>query len=277
MKTRIKQTVLVAVSILLLSAQSFSQSESSSDFQAFIKTTFEKNLGNLENGNNIAPFLRAFSGDLTWVSVTISTNGMISKKARTKSDLRKTVMLSGNTPSLYVKWEITNYNSLKVRENTIIANFDAAVTLYAGDKMVAKGKNIVQVIATPINDTYVISYINILQVADEIYKGKCYVNVEKRAEGNFFVKTYFPTGTNYSEVDYSVIIDGPSQVKQVKLNGEKVSYYWNTANKSISKEKMNGPKLAVASTSEQLVLEVIKIEQSEKCHSLIPTFKKVKN
>ena len=274
MKTRIKQITSLVVGLLLFAGQSFATSIDANDFKNFISQTFEKNLGNLDHGNNIAPFLRAFSNDMTWVNIFISTNGKVDEETLTKSDLRKAVLLSGNTPSLYVKWSITDYGMFKVRNNTIIGTFDVNVTLYAGDRVITKGKNIVQVIATPINDTYVITYLNILQTADVIYKGECFVNITPTDDNSFIVNTYIPDGSEYKNVTNEINFSGDNKNQLVKLNEDEQTYFYSPIQKSLSINKMGGPKLASVSSREIAIMEIIKIQQKNKCLQLVRSTKK---
>ena len=274
MKTRIKQITSLVVGLLLFAGQSFATSIDANDFKNFISQTFEENLGNLDHGNNIAPFLRAFSDDLVWVDVLVSTNGLVTEKTLTKIDLKKAVLLSGNTPSLYVNWKITNYGIFKVRENTIIGTFNIDVSIYGGDTIVAKGKNIVQVIATPINNTYVITYINILQTADAIYKGKCFVNLTSTDNNSYIINTFIPNGAEYENVTNEVNFSGDEKNQLVDLNGGEQTYYYSPVQKSLSINKMGGPKLASAASREIAIMEIIKIQQKNKCLQLVRSTKK---
>ena len=259
---------LTIVSLLLASTIVSAQSSESENFKKFISQTFEKDLANLDHGNNIAPFLRAFSDDLIWTDAVVSTNGKVDESNRGKKYMRKKLLLSSKTPALFVKWEIIKYDELKVRKNTIIATLRAKTSLYVGDDMVSTGKNFVRIIATPLNDSYLISYLSILEVMDEVYIGPCYVNIQEGNNNSYSVSTYLPDGTNYDiqENEITFIKLDLGEAIQIK-DGEK--YFWNPKMSSISKTQLGGPKLAKASTKEQVIMQVIKLENTPTCKEMV--------
>lgn len=266
MKNKFK--FIAVITLLLSSVGTIAQTDNAIDFKKFISQTFEHDLSNLDNGNNLAPFLRAFTDDLIWIGATVSTNGKLSELNRGKKYLRQMLSLSSNTPSLYVKWEITKFDEFKVRENTLIATFRAKTNLYIGEDMVSSGKNFVRVIATPLGDSYVISYLSILEVRDEEFIGPCYVNIQEQKNNIYTTSTYLPDGTNYdileNEITFSKLDIG--EAIQIK-DGEK--YFWNPKVNSISKSQFDGPKLAKASTKEQVIMQVIKLENTPTCRTMI--------
>ena len=274
MKKSYFKSQLLFVGLFLLTANVFSQTtDTDTDkFTQFIKQTFDENLNNLQNGNNIAPFLKAFSDDCIWENTIITTNGKVQEGRYTKSNLRQHLMLSGNTPSLYVNWKITRFNHLKVRENTIYATFEVENSVHAGESVISKGKNMVQLIATPINNTFVITFFSNVQISDEIYKGECYINIQKQDDNNYNVHTYFPSGTDYSDISNTVNFNGADKYKVVSLKSDdsENNYHWNIAQSAISKDKLNGPTIATG--EEQAIIALIKIEQQDHCLKMVRTF-----
>ena len=270
-----RYTTLVVIILLFSSVGSFAQSETASSFKKFISQTFEHDLANLDNGNNTSPFLRAFTDDLIWTDAIVSTNGKVQDFNRGKGYLKKILALSSNTPAISAKWEIIKFDELKVRENTIIATFRAKTELSLGDEMVASGKNFVRVIANPLGDSYVISYLSILEVRDKVNIGPCYVNIQDKKNGDYFVTTYLPGGTNYDIIENEFTFSQLelSQAIQIK-DGKK--YFWNPDTKSISLGQYDSPKLAVATSKEFAIMEVIKLENAPTCSETFQSFKEIK-
>lgn len=265
MKNTLKS--IAVFGFLLSSTVTIAQTSSTNDFKQFVSQTFEKDLSNLDHGNNLAPFLRSFTDDLIWVSAIVSTNGKVSEKNRSKNHMRKMLSLSSNSPSLFAKWEITKFDEFKVRKNTIVATFRANTNLYIGENMVSSGKNFVRIIATPLGDSYVISYLSVLEVKDEEFIGPCYVNIQN-TNNNYKVSTYLPDGSHYgiSENELTFIKLDLGEAIQLK-DGEK--YFWNPKMNSISKSQFDGPKLAKANDKEQVIMQIIKLEHTPTCEKMI--------
>ena len=268
-----KTFILSAFSFILMLTPIIGNAQEETDFQKFLVQTFEVNLSNLDQGNNNAPFLKAFGEKLVWTNAIVSIDGSVTERSRSKADLKQELTKLGREHGLSVKWDILQYNELTARENTRIASFDVNVLLQANGATISKGKNVVQVIAKKMDGFYVITYLSVLQVSDKLYIGPCYVNIKETSPTSFATATAFPAGTEYDviEKEFSFLETKTAQV--VKIKGVEQNYFWNPKSNAITLNNDGSIKIGSAENKNGVILMVIKHQSGKKCTKMIKTNK----
>lgn len=264
-----KQVTQIAIAIFLIAIPFLSISQDK-DFEKFINQTFEVNLSQATKGSDPSAFLKAFDKSLIWVDINVAIDGRVASKKGDKESLTKRIKFLGSNTNLTVVWKITNTNQVSVRENTLLANFEVDVSLFAKDEVILVGKNMIDVLAKKINDTYVITYISVVQIADKTYKGRCFVGLEKGAN-SYTTLTSFPNGTAYQTVQNELAIVGNDKLRVVKLDQGEETYYWNTAQGVVSTDKQSKLKIGSASDETSVLLVILKNQNANKCTHMIPS------
>jgi hypothetical protein len=262
-----------AIIILLMAVPFIGISQESSEFEKFLDNTFEVNLSNLDNGNNIAPFLKAFSEDLVWVNADVAIDGRVTQLKSDKDGLRKGLKQLQGSADLNVKWVIEKYNDVSKVEETRIAKFEVSVSLFAGKDLISTGINHVQVIAKKMDGFYSITYISVLQISDKLYFGPCYVHISKTEKDNFVTTTSFPNGTDYEFVEKKITFSESNGKKVVEIEGVDQKYFWNPKMNTVSMEMDGGRKIGSATETNGIMLVVLKDQASEKCAKMVITKK----
>ncbi len=255
----------------LLTVSFWGSAQSGEGFKNFIHETFEINLNNLSSGNNSTPFLRAFGENLIWMDVDVSIDGRVSAQRQSKDGLRKIVNRLDLQRFLTVKWKIISFSDVQVRENTRMASFEVAVELYADNEMIQSGKNYIRTLGKKTEDGYVIDYISIMQIADKLYKGRCFVSMNKENPSKITTETLFPNGTDYEGVTNDFYFIGTDKLRVVKLDEGGTNFYWNTIQGIVSTDKLGEQKIGDASDANTVITVILKNQNINKCTNMIVT------
>lgn len=263
---------LIILAALLVSTISVSAQKQTA-FQEFIETTFEGKLSNINSYEDIAPFVKSFSDDMHWINVNVDINGKINEsKLLTKPDLIKQISYLASRPSLSLKWEIEEYRELTKREDSRVASMKVKVSMYANDKLITSGFNLVQIVAVKKEGFYLINYMDLLRISSEAYVGPCYVMLNKTSDTKYLADIAYPNGNNYEHFETSIDIVSTSPFKLFLIDGAEKKYFWNEKTNDVS-QSMKGQKVGNASTPENVMLIAISNESKERCSSIVRTAK----
>ena len=269
MKTIIQNAFI----FLLITVPFIGISQDISEFEKFLNKTFEVELSNLDNGNNVAPFLKAFSEDLIWFNADVAIDGKVTHQVLSKQDMRKELSRLSGFNDLKIKWDIITHNDVSKVEETSIAKFEVSVSLFAGKDLISKGTNHVEVIAKKMDGFYVINYISVLQISDKLYFGPCYVNITKTDKNKYATVTSFPNGTDYEFIEKNISFSETDNMKMVEIEGVDQKYYWNPKMNNVSMEIGGGRKIGSATEANGIILVVLKNLASKKCTKMVVTSK----
>lgn len=264
------------VILFLMGAPIIGFTQEKTGFQKFLEQTFEINLSNLKQGNNNAPFLKAFDQKLVWVNAVISVNGDVTENRRTKDDLKKALEQLGRQKQLAIHWDILQYNELTARENTLFASFDVDVSLEANGKTISSGKNIVQLIAKKMDGFYAITYLSVLQISKKMYSGPCYVNINKTENNTFSTLTAYPAGTDYALYEQNMTFTETNTMNMVTLENVEQKCFWNPKNNEVALKKDGSIKIGSAKDEAGVILVILKHFGNKTCTKMIRTQKDMK-
>jgi hypothetical protein len=274
MKSTMKNFAKISAIILFMVTPILSFSQDGSGFETFIKTTFEKDLNAISEGHDASKFLNSFADNLAWVNINVSIDGRVAGKKNDKARLSQLMNMLSTHPDLDVKWEIIKINEVSVRENTRLASFEVMVSMEANGKLISKGKNMMEVLARKDNGKFYINYFSIIQVSDKMYKGRCFVDSKKTKPTMYSTITSFPDGNFYTSVKNELFFVGEDKLRVVKLDHDGDLYYWNTVQGIVSKDKEGKQYIGEAKTEEDVVLRVLRDNNSNKCTNMIYESKK---
>ena len=269
MKTKMKHLANTVVTLFIFSIPFLAVAQDK-DFENFIDQTFETKLNQAAMGNNTKDLLKSFDEGLIWIDINVSIDGRIAGKKGSKETLAKHIKRVASSPNLNIVWKISKYNQVSVRENTLLANFEVDVSLFAKGELISEGRNMVDVLAKKVNDTYVVTYLSILQVANKTYKGRCFVDIVKGDNG-YTTQTSFPNGTVYQTTQNDIAIVGSDKLRVVKLNQGEETYYWNTVLGIVTTDKQGKLNIGNAKDETNVVLVILKNQNTDKCTNMIPT------
>ncbi len=266
-----KTFILSAISFILTVIPMLGNAQEKTGFQQFLEETFEVKLSNLDQGNNNAPFLKAFDEQLVSLNAVVSVNGSVTQITRTKEELKSALARLGRENGLTYSWDILQYNELTARESTMFASFKVKVTLEKGGKTISKGKNIVQIIAKKMDGFFVITYMSVIQISDKMYAGPCYVNITKNSDNSYATTISYPNGTEYEFVDKSITFTEADGMTVVQIENIEQKYFWNPKLNSVSLEMRGGRKVGTATEPNGIILVVLKDIGSKKCTKMVLT------
>ncbi len=260
---------------LLISINFLSLGQHQTEFQKFITATFETKLGALNSEQDVPDILRSFSRDLSWRDVTVSIDGRVDiTDLEDKQDLERKLNSLARRPGIKMTWEIAEYNELTKRESSYIASLNVNVSLYANGKIIRTGVNNVQIVAVKKSDFFEIVYLDILQISEAQYIGPCYVRIEKKEEKSYTVDVAHPNGNTYKTFSSAVdVINVADPFKKIIIEGTNTSFYWNPKGEFVSLST-DGQKLGQASTIENALLVIVKVQGKDTCSSVIRTAQK---
>jgi len=274
MNSTMKNIVKISTILLIMVAPIVSYSQDGSGFKKFIKTTFEKELNAVSEGHDASKFLSAFAENLAWININVSIDGRVAGKQNDKARLSQLMGMLSTHPSLDVKWEIVKINEVSVRENTRMASFEVNVTMTANGELISSGKNMMEVLARKVDGKFYVNYFSIIQIADKMYMGRCFVDSKKTKPTMYSTITSFPNGNFYTSVKNELFFVGNDKLRVVKLDHDGDLYYWNTLQGTVSKDKEGKQYIGDAKTEEDVVLRVLRDNNSNKCSHMIYETKK---
>ena len=257
---------------LLVSINFLSIGQDQTEFQKFITETLENKFSNLNSEQDIPNLLKSFSRDLAWRNVNVSIDGNVDIPAiETKKDLERQLSSLARRSSINMTWDIVEYNELTNRESSYIASLNVKVNLYADGEIIRTGMNNVQIVAVKKSTFFEIVYLDILQIADSQYIGPCYVHIEKNNERSYAVDVAHPNGNEYSTYSSNVdIISVSDPYKKLVIEGTNTAFYWDPKAESVSLST-EGKKLGQASSIENALLVIVKVQGKDRCSSVIRT------
>ena len=274
MNSTMKNLVKLSAIILFMAAPLLSFSQTGAGFEKFLKSTFEANINAVSDGHNPSKFLSAFSDNLAWVNINVSIDGRISGKKNDKVKLSDVMNALASHPTLDIKWKVEKINEVSVRENTRLATFEVSVKMFAEGELISSGKNMMEVLARKVDGKYYINYFSIIQLSDQTYKGRCFVDSKKTKTTMYSTTTSFPNGTFYESTKNELFFVGSDKLRVVKLDHDGELYYWNTVQGTVSKDKAGKQFVGNANTEEEVVLRVLRDDHSNKCTNMIYESKK---
>lgn len=276
MNATMNNIMKISAIILFIAIPLLSFSQDGSGFEKFIKTTFETDLNAISDGHNSTKFLSAFSDNVAWVSINVSIDGRVAGKKNDKARLAQVMNTLSTHENLDVKWTIKKINEVAVRENTRFATFEVSVQMLVGGDLISSGKNMVEVLARKIDGKYYINYFSIIQLSDETYKGRCFVDSKKTNSSTYSTTTSYPDGNFYNSTKNELFFVGNDKLRVVKLDHDGELYYWNTVQGTVSKDKEGKRFVGNATSEEEVVLRVLRDDHSNKCTHMIYEKTKVK-
>lgn len=268
----------ITLGLFLFATPFLSISQEESKFTDFITHTFEKSLNDISNGASTAPFLKSFSPELVWTNVNVGIDGGATINKYNKEFLSKKINHLASSAYINVKWEILVFNELIIREDANIATFEVSISVYAGEELLSKGKNIVEIVAKKAGESYAITYVSVLQILNESYRGKCYVDIDikKENESTYTTRTYYPNGSDYSQVTDTITLIGKDKLQVIKVNQSKQTYYWNTLKGNISLDKDGSRVIGNTHEIDGVILAILKNRNNSTCQLMIKSARKSK-
>lgn len=244
-------------------------SQDGKGFEKFIRSTFETKINAISKGEDPANFLASFGENVAWVNINVSIDGRVAGKKNDKKKLSQLLNTLSTHPSLDINWHIENINEVSVRENTRFATFEVSVKMLVGDELISTGKNMVEVLARKIDGKYSITYFSIIQLSDQTYKGRCFVDLKKTKPTMFTTTTSYPDGTFYNSTNNELFFVGNDKLRVVKLDHTGELYYWNTVQGSVSKDKEGKRIVGTAKSEEEVIFRVLRDAHSNACTHMI--------
>lgn len=267
--------VLVVLGLIIGSSIAI-QAQEKTPFQSFLEEVFENQLSNLSGHQDVAPFMRNFSEDLSWTDVEVEIDGTISTSViKNKADLSKQINYLASRPSLGITWEIMEYHQLTARENTTIASLEVKVEVIANNKVIITGSNLAKVIAQKKEGKYFIKFVSLLRIDDTSVLGPCYLRLKTEDDKNYVADIAYPDGNQYEHFEKNLRFASADPLKAVIVDGVEQKFYWNPKTNDVSLDP-NGRVIGNASTPETILTVIISDQTKSRCSSVIRTAQEMK-